>query len=235
MSQNKGLFILIAGANASGKSSVIRPKYIKGRAKYYVNPDKIELDDPDFPIAEEDILSPKAREALKEGNANRFAVLCVDDWLKSERHRNAGIATESNLVSGRDFRKFEEAKGHNISTELYFVYVPLSDAIRREKIRTANEEQDSIGEKRVKERYRGLYRIKKHMTAPESKPDVLIIYDNSRGMGEEKLILHIEDGKTVYLHPEPPLWLQETGIEIPPFREKGKEDKDRLPPPLRSL
>ena len=39
MAENKGLFILIAGANASGKSEIIKPKHILGRAQHYANPD----------------------------------------------------------------------------------------------------------------------------------------------------------------------------------------------------
>ena len=131
MTQAKGLFILIAGANASGKSTVIKPKYIKGRVKHYADPDRIKLDDPDFPITEEDILSPIAREMRDTGQASKFAVQCVDDWLKSERHRSEGIATESNLVSNRDSRKFLEAKKYGMRTELYFVGLPLESAQKR--------------------------------------------------------------------------------------------------------
>ena len=225
MTLKKGIFILIAGANASGKSSVIKSKYVKERIKHYANPDKLE--DPEFPIAEKDILGFKARVMHDEGNAARFAVACVDDWLESERHRKEGIATESNLVSTRDFRKFREAKAAGMRTELYFVGLPLETAIQREKIRAYRKEQKGIGADTVADRYRGIFNIQKHIN--EGNIDLIKIYDNSRGVGEEELVFHMENGKTIFLNPEPILqWFKDAQalnpeIEIPPFLEKQEQ------------
>ena len=214
MTQSKGLFILIAGANASGKSTVIKPKYVKGRVKHYADPDRIALDDHDFPITEKDILSEEAREALVANKPDKFAIKCVDDWLRSEHHRVAGIATESNLVSIRDFRKFREAKQHSMKTELYFVGLPLQTAKDRELKRVANGEQDKIDHEELQRRYKkGLHKIQEYMRS--GNVDIIMIYDNSHAKGEEQLLVHIEDSKLVYVHSGLPEWFTLTNIEIP--------------------
>jgi len=92
MSQKKGVFILVAGANASGKSTVIKPNYVIGRVKHYANPDI--YDDPDFPVIK-DRMSPKAQNAYESGKPDRFAIQCINDWLLSPSFRNEGISTES--------------------------------------------------------------------------------------------------------------------------------------------
>ncbi|MDR2861723.1 MAG: hypothetical protein LBV07_04170 [Syntrophobacterales bacterium] len=101
MDSSKGLFILIAGANASGKTTIIKPRYVAGRVKHYLDPDRL------LPVAESDILSPKARELYIQNRPDRFAVRCMRDWLTSPRIRDEGIATESNLVSNHDFNILE--------------------------------------------------------------------------------------------------------------------------------
>jgi predicted ABC-type ATPase len=146
----------------------------------------------------------------------KFPVQCVDDWLASEIFRSEGIATESNLVTNRDFEIFHEAKKCGMQTELYFVYVPLETAIRREQIRASQGIQNKIPEKTIENRYsKGLFNIQKHIDS--GNIDIIMIYDNSRGKGEEQLLLHIKNGKTVYLHPEllEQEWFKSAGIKIP--------------------
>ena len=199
MSQEKGVFILIAGANASGKTTVIKPKYVEGRVKRYLDPDRL------FYVAEEDILSVEARKEYELKRPDRFAVECLKNWLASERIRSEGIATESNLVTKHDFKCFESAKKSGMRTELYFVYVPLEIAKEREEIRAINGKQRKISEKIIEQRHKnGLPNIKKHIES--GYVDVVMIYDNSRGRGEEQLLLHIKNGKTVFRCPKPPEW-----------------------------
>ena len=207
MCTNNRIFILIAGANASGKSSIIKPKYVEGRVKRYIDPDRL------LPIAKEDILSDRAREVYKSESPDRFAVECMKDWLASERICNEGIATESNLVTKKhDFECFELAKKTGMHTELYFVYVPLETAIQREQIRANNKGQEKIPEQAIRIRHpKGLANIQKHIDS--GNIDVIKIYDNSRGIGEEQLLLHIEDGMTVYLHLDPPQWFRDALIK----------------------
>ena len=230
MQHNNGVFILIVGVNASGKSTVIKPKYVKGRIKHYVNPDK--LNDPDFPIVDGDILTPEARKRYALGNMNRFAAQCVDDWLENETFRNEGIGTESNLVAKRDGILFRKAKEYGMQTELYFVGIPLETAIQREQIRADSEEQDRIGVDKVTSRYRGLFNIQNHID--KGNIDVIKIYDNSRGKGEEYLILHIENGMTIFLHPEPPDWFMDANIKIPPMANLDKSVKEELKETLQN-
>ena len=54
-------------------------------------------------------------------------------------------------------------------------------------------------------------RVKNYLD-PDRYVDVIQMYDNSRGIGEEQLLLHIEKGRTVYLAPEPPRWFREAKI-----------------------
>ena len=44
------------------RQNVIKPKHVKGRIKHYANPDK--LNDPNFPVNENDILGPEALFAI---------------------------------------------------------------------------------------------------------------------------------------------------------------------------
>ena len=201
MNYEKGIFILIAGANASGKTTVIKPQYIEGRIKYYLDPDKLS------PIAESDILSTEALKYYKKNSPAKFAITCMEDWLASERIRSEGIATESNLVTKRDFKNFKKAKEAGMRTELYFVGIPLESALQREAIRASIGEQGKINEDVIVSRHAsGIANIQNHIDS--GNIDVIKIYDNSRGIGEEQLLLHIENGKTVYLHPKPPQWFR---------------------------
>ena len=215
MPEKEKTFILIAGANASGKSSVIKPKHVAGRVEYYFDPDRFE-DDPDFShVTEKEILTSKALEYRERDLPSRFAIECIDNlFMPENKHiRNKGFATESNLVTSRDFEKFREAKEYGMKTELYFVYVPLETVIQRERIRAAKGEQKKIDLDRLIRRYdNGLSNIQPHIDS--GNIDVIKIYDNSLGKGEEQLILHIEYGRTVYLHPEPPEWFKDAGIKI---------------------
>ena len=71
-----GTFVLIAGGNASGKSSVIKPKYIDGRIGHYLDPDRPESLIPDhlkhrrpefFVLGEiKEILSEKSLDIFKK-------------------------------------------------------------------------------------------------------------------------------------------------------------------------
>ena len=199
MHVNNGVFILIAGANASGKTTVIKPKYVEGRVKRYLDPDRL------LPIAESDILSTEALECYKKNLPARFAVTCMEDWLDSERIRSEGIATESNLVTKRDFRNFKIAKEAGMRTELYFVGVSLETALQRKIIRADKGEQDKISDYVITTRHAdGLVNIPKHIDS--GNVDVIMIYDNSRCRGEEQLLLHVEDRETVFRHPTPPEW-----------------------------
>ena len=205
MTPSKGIFILIAGGNASGKTTVIKPKYVDGRVKHYLDPDRL------LPIAESDILSSKTLEFYRKNIPARFAAECMKDWLASERICNEGIATESNLVTKKhDFDCFESAKKAGMRTELYFVGIPLETAIEREQLRAGEGKQKKIKTSDIARRYNGLFNIQKHIDS--GNVDVIKIYDKSRGSGEEYLLLHIEGGKTVYLHPEPPQWFRDAGI-----------------------
>ena len=217
--QEKGLFILLAGANASGKSTVIKPKYVEGRVKHYLDPDRL------LPIAEKDILSDKARKVYTPESPGRFAVACMGDWLASERIRNEGIATESNLVAKRDGDNFATAKKAGMRTELYFVGLPLETAKEREVIRVAERKQDKIDHNTLEQRYKnGLPKIQKHIDS--GNIDLIKIYDNGRGIGEEKLVFHMENGITIFMNPEPILqWFQDAkslnpNIKIPSFLEE---------------
>ena len=223
MLDKKGIFILIAGANASGKSSVIKPKYVKGRIGLYANPDM--LNDPDFPIAEKDILSDMGYKTLISKKADQFAIVCVDDWFQSARCRSEGIGTESNLVSGRDFRNFRKAKIFEMKTELYFVGVPLETAKGREEKRAANKEQAKIDHAEIERRYvKGLSNLQKHIDS--GNIDLIKFYDNTLGKGEEELVFHMENGKTKFLNPEPILqWFKDARflnpyIKLPAFLEE---------------
>jgi AAA15 family ATPase/GTPase len=82
MDSSKGLFVLIAGANASGKTTVIKPRYVEGRVKHYLDPDRL------LPVDEDDVLSPKARQFYMLNLPSKFAVICMEDWLASPRVRN---------------------------------------------------------------------------------------------------------------------------------------------------
>ena len=181
MLHEKGIFILLAGANASGKSTVIKDKHVKGRIKHYLDPDR-------FFVAEDEILSSKALKFYRE-KSMKFSVQCVDDWLASELFRKEGIATESNLLTERDFENFEIAKNAGMRTELYFVGLPLETAKEREEIRAANGDQEKIELKKLIRRYKnGLSNIQKHIDS--GNIDLIKIYDNSRGIGDETLVLH---------------------------------------------
>ena len=200
MDSPKGIFILIAGANASGKTTVIRPKYVKGRVKHELDPDRLSSDIRPY------ILSEKARNEYGSNRPGRFAFCCMKDWLASEHIYHEGIATESNLVSHVDFDNFRMAKDNGMQTELYFVGVPLEIALQREQSRVDKDEQEKIPENTIRRRHgNGIRNIKEHIAS--GNIDVIKIYDNSRGKGEEQLILHIENGKTIYLHPDQPEWM----------------------------
>ena len=190
MDSSKDLFILIAGANASGKTTVIKPRYVEGRVKHYLDPDRL------LPVADVDILSPKAREMYVQNRPDRFAVRCMKDWLASPRIRSEGIATESNLVAYHDFNILKTAKTAGMKTELYFVGLPLETALLRESIRSKNDEQEKINMEDIIQRYqKGLPNIQKHIAS--GNVDVVMVYDNSRSRGEEQLLLHIGNGKFI--------------------------------------
>ena len=87
MEQKSGIFILIAGPNASGKTTVIKPKYVEGRVKHYIDPDRV------LSIPRKDILSQIALKAYEMKSSPRLARSCMADWLASEQIRNEVIAT----------------------------------------------------------------------------------------------------------------------------------------------
>ena len=196
---------MIAGPNASGKTTVIKPKYVEGRVKRYLDPDRL------LSIAEGDILNPKARREYELNHPARFASLCIKDWLASERIRSEGFATESNLVSKHDFKTFRAAKAAGMQTELYFVGVPLEVAIQREQARVAGGEQKKIEIVYLMQRYSGIFNIQSHIDYGDV--DIVMIYDNSHGKGEEQLLLRVEGGKTIFRHPNPPEWFRSAGIK----------------------
>ncbi|MDR2861725.1 MAG: hypothetical protein LBV07_04180 [Syntrophobacterales bacterium] len=213
MDKSEGIFILSAGPNASGKSTVINPRYIDGRIKHRLDPDRL------LPIARNDILSQESLNFYERGQSEKFAVSCMKDWLMSERIRKEGIGTESNLVSYRDFQNFARAKQARMRTELYFVGLPLATAIQREQIRANRGGQEKIDESIISRRYaNGISNIKNHLES--GNVDVVMVYDNSRGRGEEQLLLHIENGKPFFIHQDLPEWFKEAGL-ITPEMEKS--------------
>jgi len=140
----KGVFILSAGANASGKTSIIKPKHIDERITHYLDPDRPELLLPESlrDIEPELIVFGDVKEILTEGTftafreallesaskftKGEFTTKCTKDWLNSAEFRQEGIATESTLSGAyNDRNSFAVAKSHDMRTELYYVYVPL--------------------------------------------------------------------------------------------------------------
>ena|GEM_PF-6353173 len=226
MNSFENVFILIGGANASGKSSIIKPKYVAGRVKYHFDPDRFE-DDPNFaPITDSNILTLKALKYRERGLPDRFAIECIDNLLKPENEhiRREGFSTESNIVSDRDSRIFEKAKECGMRTEFIFVYVSQEASIQQEEIRADKGDQKRIGKTNVEKRYRGLFNI--HNLIDEGNIDVFKIYDNSHDKGNEQLVLHIENNKTFYLHHEllEQRWFKDANIKLPPLEiscEKG--------------
>jgi len=245
----KGFFIVNAGANASGKTSVIKPKHIDGRVTHYLDPDRPELllldslrgINPEIlvlgdvkKILTESTLAtfkealPKSANKLTKG---RFTSECVADWLNSADFRNEGIAIESTLSgSSHDRDSFKLAKNHGMQVELYFVFVPLDKSLSQERKRVIDGEQDEIPETDIRRRHtRGIKNLPKHIES--GNIDVVMIYDNSREKGKDVPILRIEDGRATS-YPEPHDWPQ--GMEWPPswFKDAGLEkyitDKIRI-------
>jgi predicted ABC-type ATPase len=146
----------------------------------------------------------------------------MKDWLASQRIRDEGLATESNLVSNHDFNLLETAKTTGMKTELYFVGLPLETALLRESIRSDNNEQEKIKAEDIIQRYqKGLPNIQKHIES--ENVDVVMVYDNSRGRGEEQLLLHIGNGKPFFIHKDLPEWFKEANVVTPEMERKYAE------------
>ena len=210
---HSGIFILIAGANASGKSSVIKPKYIDGRIEHYLDPDRPELLIHDnlknrhpesFVLGDiKEILTEKSLAIFKRVMSQpendllkgAFAIECMEDWLSSAIFRQEGIATESNLVTKHDRELFQTAKEHNMRTELYYVGLPVNTAKEREIQRVANGEQNKIDHVKLERRYHKALKINIHKHINSGNIDLVTFYDNSRAKGQDVEVMHIENGK----------------------------------------
>ena len=110
------------------------------------------------------------------------------------------------MTRKRDGERFQKAKEAGMTTKLYYIGLSLEKCLERQKKRVLEKEDDPVDDCLVVDRYkRGLEKIREHMNS--GNVDVLKIYDNSGRKGEERLLLHIERGVTLFRHPKPPAWM----------------------------
>jgi predicted ABC-type ATPase len=227
MNTNKGLFVLLAGANGAGKST-IRERKIMEMVTHYANPDKDPFLDPSKPVLCQEVINKGQQWRIN--NPKSFTARCgrenLKAWFADDQMRMEGLGTESNLVTtSTDSSRFDIAKSYGMRTELHFIGVPLAKAIEREKQRrNTSGAQPPIELKRIKENYRkGLINIQDHID--NNNIDLVMIYDNSRNPGEEEVVYHREIDKILLLNPEPILeWFKDAQevnpeiiIKIPTF------------------
>ena len=122
MSADKGIFILLAGANGSGKSTVMQEKIDK-IVKHYANPDKDPFN-PRRPDLCQKVIENEHKWRIE--NPKSFEARCAKEnlaaWLIDPQIRTEGIGTESNLVSSKtDSKRFRLAKSYGMRTKMYFV------------------------------------------------------------------------------------------------------------------
>ena len=200
-----GVYILLAGPNAAGKTTVMKP-LVEAEIKHYADPDR------DF--KGHDDLSPELVRKIAERDMppEKAAVDVLREWFGNELIRKEGIATESNFATRkRDGERFRKAKEAGMTTKLYYIGLSFEKCLERQRKRALEKEDDLVDDYTVTERFeRSLKKINDHMNS--GNVDVLKIYDNSGARGEERLLLHVEHGETLFRDPEPPEWLDNAGV-----------------------
>jgi predicted ABC-type ATPase len=200
---NKSIFIIIGGANGSGKSTFTE-SYLKNKEDMLViDPDKIARELPN------DILN-------KDIAAGKIAIKKMNEYINDDK----SFMVETTLSGNTHFKMIDKAIEKGYKTALVYIGIEdYSKNIDRINKRALQGLHDVPKEDVIRRYERSLKNLKKYY----DKVDEKIIFDNSKSY---KKLLHVDNKKLKYLAPKTPKWLKDVlGNELKVLRAKDEKQK----------
>ncbi|WP_024954374.1 zeta toxin family protein [Sulfurospirillum arcachonense] len=200
---SKSVFIIVGGANGSGKSTFTE-SYLKNKNDMLIiDPDKIARELPNN-ISNKDIA------------AGKISINKMNEYIKE----NKNFIVETTLSGNTHLKMLDKAIEEGYKTTLIYVGTEnYNKNINRINQRALQGLHD-IPKNDVIRRYkRSLENLKNYY----NKVDEKMIFDNTKSY---KKLLHVDKQKVKYLAPKTPKWLKQAlGSELKVLRAKDQEQK----------